>query len=218
VTKKWTDDDDRWLRANMDRMDPQSLSHAIGHPLEEVALRVRKLRGEAESHARHKVPATLKEAQKELSAARRDYERAIEQFHRRQLEEAGKLFEQFLEKHPDEKEFGDRARRYLAACRAGRMNGFTDGEDPFYAAVFEKNRGNLDKALELLKRSRGAGDGRTHYLAACCHALAGDSEQALSNLRKAVAADSQNRIQARLETDLSSLRGSPEFSEIVAGA
>ena len=40
----------------------------------------------------------------------------------------------------------------------------------------------------------------------------------LLDLRKAVAADSQNRIQARLETDLSSLRGSPEFSEIVAGA
>jgi tetratricopeptide (TPR) repeat protein len=91
---------------------------------------------------------------------------------------------------------------YLAASnkKKAETNGH-DGEDLFHAAVFEKNRGNLDRALDLVKRSNGKrdADGRLHYLAACCHALVGDAEQALQNLRRAVAADQQNRIQARLE-------------------
>ncbi|MBL8113997.1 MAG: hypothetical protein JNK60_14040 [Acidobacteria bacterium] len=218
--KKWTDEDTRWLKANRERMDLQSLSHSLGFPLAEVEAQL-KLIQKAPVEARHKAPGTLKEAVKELSAARRDYEKAIEAFHKRKFDEAAKRFEEVLEKHPDEKDILDRARMYLAASnkKKAETNGH-DGEDLFHAAVFEKNRGDLDRALDLVKRSNGKrdADGRLHYLAACCHALVGDAEQALQNLRRAVAADQQNRIQARLESDLASLRGTPEFAEIVTGA
>ena len=42
-------------------------------------------------------------------------------------------------------------------------------------------------------------------------------EQALQSLKKAIAADDHNRIQARLEADLSALRGTQGFTELVAG-
>jgi tetratricopeptide (TPR) repeat protein len=224
TAKKWTDDDTRWLKANFGRMDLQSIAYKLGFPLEEVGKRVRLLRLATPEPVApgKKGPGSLKEAQREISAARREYEKAIDLFHKRHFEEAARRFEDFVEKHPDEKEFVDRARMYLTACRngkKGRVAAPSEPEDLYHVAVFEKNRGNAAKALELLKKSAGKrdGDGRLHYLAACCHSLLGDVEQALANLKKAIAADDRNRIQARLDADFAPLRGQQAFAELLAG-
>jgi tetratricopeptide (TPR) repeat protein len=222
-SRKWSDEDADWLKMNFGRMDLQRLSHELRFPLEEVEKRIKdlKLLGHEGNAGKHRAPTSLKEAVRELSAARRDYERAIELFHKRQFDEAAKRFEDLIQNHPDEKELADRARMYLTASRNGKRNNTTpdEPEEIYHAAVFEKNRGNVDKALELLKKSasRRDGDGRVHYLAACCHALAGQPEQALADLKKAILADGQNRIHARLEADLSSLKGTAGFSELLAG-
>jgi len=224
MSKKWTDDDTRWLKTNVGRLDVQTIAYQLGFPLEDVQKRIRHLKlGEtAAAPAPRKSPASLKEAQKELSAARKEYEKAIEAFHKRRFDEAARRFEELIQKHPDEKEYRDRARMYLAACRNGKKTRGSVPSEPeelYHHAVFEKNRGNVNRALELLKRTAGRrdGDGRLHYLAACCHALKGDVDQALVSLRKAIAASDQNRIQARLDTDLISLRGHQSFTELVAG-
>ncbi|HQR45970.1 MAG TPA: tetratricopeptide repeat protein [Thermoanaerobaculia bacterium] len=224
MTKKWTDDDTRWLRTNVARLDVQTLALKLGFPLEDVQKRIRQLKlvsTEAPAAPR-KTPASLKEAQKELSQARKEYEKAIELFHKRRFDEAGRRFEELIEKYPDEKEFRDRAKMYLAACRNGKKTRGavpSEPEELYHHAVFEKNRGNVDRALELLRKTAGRrdGDGRLHYLAACCHALQGDVDQALQSLKKAIAASDQNRIQARLDTDLSALRGHQGFTELLAG-
>lgn len=222
-TKKCTDEDSRWLKTNFGRVDLQTVSKELGFPLEEVEKRVKQLKlVAAEAPASRKTPASLKEAQREMSAARKEYEKAIELFHKRHFDEAARRFEDFIDKHPEEKEFLDRARMYLAASRNGkkvRPAAPSEPDELYHAAVFEKNRGNVGKALELLKKTAGRrdGDGRVHYLTACCHALAGDIEEALAHLRKAIAADDHNRIQARLEADLTALRGTPAFTELVAG-
>ncbi len=224
MTKKWTDDDTRWLKTNVARLDVQTLALKLGFPLEEVEKRIRQLKlvSPPTAAAPRKAPASLKEAQKELSAARKEYEKAIEAFHKRRFEEAGKRFEELIEKHPDEKEFRDRAKMYLAACRSGKKSKSalpSEPEEIYHHAVFEKNRGNVERALELLRKVAGRrdGDGRLHYLAACCHALRGDVDQALVSLKKAIAASDQNRIQARLDTDLSALRGHQGFTELLSG-
>jgi len=218
IVRKWTEDDTRWLKANFGRMDLQTLSKELGQPLEELGKRIRqmKLTGQEPERAR-KAPASLKEAVRETSAARKEYEKAIELFHKRQFDEAARRFEELIERRPDEKEFLDRARMYLGACRnEKKAKGSTaaEPEELYHAAVY-----NIEKALELLRRNPGRrdGDGRVHYLMACCFALQGDAEQALQSLKKAIAADDHNRIQARLEADLATLRGTPGFAEIVAG-
>jgi len=224
MSKKWTEDDTRWLKANVGRLDVQKIAYQLGVSLEEVQKRIRhlKLAETATAPAPRKSPSSLKEAQKELSAARKEYEKAIEAFHKRRFDEAMKRFEELIEKHPDEKEFRDRARIYLAACRSGKKSRGSVPSEPeelYHHAVFEKNRGNVDRALELLKKTAGRrdGDGRLHYLAACCHALQGDVDEALQSLRKAIAASDQNRIQARLDTDLAALRGHQRFTELLSG-
>lgn len=224
MSRKWTDDDTRWLKTNVDRLDVQTIAYQLGVSLQEVEKRIRqlKLAEAAVAPAPRKSPASLKEAQRELSAARKEYEKAIEAFHKRRFDEATKRFEELIEKHPGEKEFRDRARIYLAACRSGKKSRGSVPSEPeelYHHAVFEKNRGNVDRALELLKKTAGRrdGDGRLHYLAACCHALQGDVDQALQSLRKAIAASDQNRIHARLDTDLAALRGHQGFTELLAG-
>lgn len=224
MTRKWTEEDTRWLKANCERMDLQTLSHELGAPLAEVEKRLKQIRsaGHDDRGASVKAPSTVKEAVREISAARREYEKAIEVFHRRDLEDAARRFEALIEAHPTEKEIVDRSRMYVAACRNGKKRSTTPSEpdELFHAAVFEKNRGNFPRALELLKKANGRKDedGRMHYLAACCHALAGEADEALASLKKAIAASDQNRIQARLDSDLLSLRANPAFSEAVAGA
>jgi tetratricopeptide (TPR) repeat protein len=204
-------------------MDSQTLSRKLGLSLEDLEKKIRQLKlAASEPEKARKAPASLKEAVKEFSAARKEYEKAIEFFHKRHFDDAARRFEDLIEKHPDEKEFLDRARMYLAACRNGKKMKATSVENPeeiYHAAVFEKNRGNVGKALELLRKNAGKkdGDGRGHYLAACCFALQGNLEEALQSLRKAIAADDHNRIQARLEADLSALRGMQGFTELVAG-
>ncbi len=222
-TRKWTEDDARWLKANFGRMDSQTLSRKLGLSLEDLEKKIRQLKlATPEPEKARKAPVSLKEAVRESSAARKDYEKAIDLFHKRHFDDAARKFEDLIEKHPDEKELLDRARMYLTACRNGkRAKGaaMDSPEEIYHAAVFEKNRGNVEKALDLLRKSAGRkdGDGRTHYLAACCFALQGDVEQALQSLKKAIAADDHNRIQARLEADLSALRGTQGFTELVAG-
>ena len=223
MNRKWTEDDSRWLRANHDRMDLQTLSQELKVPLAEVEKRLQLLKLDpVPAAAPKKAPGTYRDQVRELSAARKVYEKAIELFHKRDLDGAGRRFEELIAEYGDEKDLADRARIYLNACRAGKKGRAVTAGAPdelFHAAVFEKNRGNVLKALELLKKMPGGRDedGRVHYLAACCHALGGDVEQALSNLKKAIQADHQNRIQARLEADLTPLRGVPGFSELLAG-
>src|SRR5450759_162491 len=223
TVRKWTDDDAKWLKANFGRMDMQTLSKELGLPLEDLEKKIRQLKlGGPEPDKARKAPASLKEAAREASAARKEYEKAIELFHKRHFDEAARRFEDLIGKHPEEKEYLDRARMYLGACRAGKKTKGTAAAEPeelYHAAVFEKNRGNVDKALDLLRRNAGRrdGDGRVHYLTACCLALQGDVDQALQSLKKAIAADDQNRIQARLEADLAALRGTQGFTELVAG-
>lgn len=221
--RKWTDEDARWLKANYGRIDAQTMSKKLGLSLEELDKKVKQLKLIShEPDKNRKAPASLKEAVRESSAARKEYEKAIDLFHKRHFDDAARRFEDLIEKHPDEKEFLDRARMYLTACRNGKKTktpSTSEPEEIYHAAVFEKNRGNVEKALELLRKSAGKkdGDGRVHYLAACCFALQGDVDQALQSLKKAIAADDHNRIQARLEADLSVLRGTQGFTELVAG-
>ncbi len=223
MTKEWTDAEIQWLEANHERMDIQTLSHGLTTPLADVEKKILELRAARLLKPKAKAPASVKEAVNDFSAAQKEYREAIEVFRQRDLERAAKLFRELMERHPFEKEILDRSRMYLNACRNGQSG---DGEMPksaeelYRTAVFEKNRGNPGRALELLRSATDGGDtdGRLHYLAACCHALSGHTDQALSHLQNAIARNRVHRIQARIESDLASLRGRQRFSELVAGA
>lgn len=219
MSRHWTQDEIRWLRVNVGRMDLQSASRALGVPLVEIERKVGELRAEDAAGAR-KPPSTHREAARELSQARKLFEKGMEHLHRREMEPAAACFGEILSLHPEERELVDRARTYLAVARNGkkdREKAPKDSKEIYHAAVFEKNRGNCLRAIELVQSANGHGDpdGRLAYLAACCLALNGRREEAMASLRAAIAASDQNRIQARLEADLASLRAEPLFEALV---
>ena len=222
MSRHWTQDEIRWLRANVGRMDLQSASRALGVPLVDIEKKARELQAESPeaAGAARKAPATHKEAARELTHARKAFEKGMEHLHRREMEAAAACFAEVVDLRPDERELLDRARTFLAVSRNGkkeREKPARDGAEIYHAAVFEKNRGNFAKALELVGSANGHGDpdGRLAYLAACCHALTGKPADAFASLRVAIAASDQNRIQARLEADLASLRSDPAFDSLV---
>jgi tetratricopeptide (TPR) repeat protein len=167
-----------------------------------------------------KAPATHRDAAHELSRVRKIFEKGVEHLHRRELERAATCFAEVLELHPYEPDLVDRARTYLAVARNGkrdREKALRDPAEIYHAAVFEKNRGNCLRAIELVQSADGHGDpdGRLAYLAACCLALNGRTVEAIACLRAAITASDQNRIQARLEADLATLRREPLFESLV---
>ena len=120
-----------------------------------IEKRVKQLKLVASEPAGRKAPpVTLKEAQREMSAARKEYEKAIELFHKRSFDDAGRRFEDFIEKHPDEKEFLDRARMYLAACRNGKKNraALPSEPDELYHAAYGQEGAT---ELAILKNRTG---------------------------------------------------------------
>jgi tetratricopeptide (TPR) repeat protein len=222
MSRHWTQDEIRWLRANVGRVDLQSASRSLGIPLVDIEKKVRELQAESPdaAHAARKAPTTHREAARELTHARKVFEKGMEHLHRREMEGAAACFAEIVELHPDERELVDRARTYLAVARNGKKDREKlprDGAETYHAAVFEKNRGNCAKALELVRSANGQADpdGRLAYLAACCHALTGRPAEAIESLRAAIAASDQNRIQARLEADLVPLRSDPHFDALV---
>jgi tetratricopeptide (TPR) repeat protein len=130
---------------------------------------------------------------------------------------AVQLFEQAVEQS-DQPEVKDRAKQFLAASRhkaedaargeARPAKGAADDEpDPYLLAVYEKNRGNLEQALEISRQGgRDQKDERFAYLVASIHAVEDRLEEAAQVLAKAVELNPKNRIHAFHDPDFAELR------------
>ena len=69
--------------------------------------------------------------------------------------------------------------------------------DPYLSAVFEKNNGNLEQALELCQQQGATDkDERYTYLMASIQALAGAEDEALDLLQAAIRLEPKNRVHA----------------------
>ncbi len=143
------------------------------------------------------------------------YGEALRLLHEKQWADAAGLFEQVIAAS-DEIQVADRARQYLATCRR-HTDPETDGVDPYLEAVIEKNRGNVEGALELcMAQGKQDDDERYAYLLASLHSLAGSAEQALEHLETAIRLEPKNRIHAYHDPDFDELRGLEEFADLVA--
>ena len=222
MTKRWAESDLRFLRDNAGKMDVQSLADRLGATLDEVEAKIEKLGliGENGSSSSIKKPASFREMFKHSEAARKEYEKGAAALQKKKFEDAEKHFRAVIEEFGDEKELADRSRLYLAVCEKRKKNGKpaagADGDDPYYGALLEKNRKNFQGAIDQLKKSRKAGDGRVSYLLACCFAQLNDADRAIEALERAIAEDESNRALARRDADFETVRERPEFQSLTA--
>ncbi|HJW13346.1 MAG TPA: tetratricopeptide repeat protein [Thermoanaerobaculia bacterium] len=221
MTKRWTDSEIRFLKDNVGKMSVQGLADALSVRIDELERKIEKLglAGSASAPAA-KPPLTMKELSRHTENAKKDFDRGMAALQKRKFDEAERNFLDLIQKYAGEKELVDRARVYLAVCeRQKKAAGpaLVEPEDLYYAALLEKNRGNVSEAIEHLKHAaRKNGGGRVDFLLACCYAQNGDTGTALEHLRRAIEEDQRNRILARHDRDFDAVRDSPEFQDLLA--
>lgn len=141
---------------------------------------------------------------------------------------AVELLEKVLEES-DRPDLRDRARQLLAASRekaaeAGQGEGKPKGKakeaaaapeetDPFLRAVFEKNRGNHEAALEIARQHEQK-DERFAYLVAAIHAAENRLDDAAKALSRAAELNPKNRIHAFHDSDFAELRKNKEYRHV----
>lgn len=221
MAKRWSEAELRFLRDNETKMSVQALADALSVRVEEIEKKLEKVGAALNASGEGPRKAlTLKELSRHTENARKEYDRGVAALQRRKLEEAERHFADLIQKYPEEKELVDRARVYLAVCERQRLaarSALSEPEDFYYAAVLEKNRGNVEEAIEHLKRAaRKNGGGKVDFLLACCYAQRGEPVSALEYLRRAIGEDQRNRILARHDRDFDPVRDSPEFQELLA--
>lgn len=221
MTKRWTESDLRFIKDNAGKMSVQGLADALDSRIDELERKMEKLglTGAAGTPAAKKA-LTLKELSRHTENARKDFDRGIGALQKKRFDEAERNLLDLIQKYPDEKELVDRARVYLAVCERQKKTArptLVEPEDLYYAAVLEKNRGNVSEAIEHLKHAaKKNGGGRVDFLLACCYAQSGDPGTALEHLKKAIEEDQRHRILARHDRDFDPVRDSPEFQDLLA--
>jgi tetratricopeptide (TPR) repeat protein len=133
---------------------------------------------------------------------------------------AKELFEGLVASHPDEPGLTERARTYAAIC-ARRLDPPTpepaSADECYLHAVIKLNAREPDEALALLERSltEQPRAPRLLYARASAHALKGNAEAAVADLRQAIAEDPTIRFQAANDPDFEPIREEPAFIDII---
>lgn len=141
------------------------------------------------------------------------FEKAWQRLHAQEWQKASEGFTEVLE-NADTSQLKERARQYLALCQQKTQQ--PEEQDPYLRAVFEKNRGNLDEALQLCQEHGNADeDERYAYLLASIRALTGEADQALEHLATAIRLEPKNRVHAYHDPDFEDLQGQEKLSELL---
>lgn len=142
------------------------------------------------------------------------YEEGIQALYEGDRKKAETLFSKVVEEC-DQPELTERARQLLAAARKAKGEAEPQSDDDFLLAVFEKNRGRHEQALEIAKRGGRTGkDERFAYLEASIHALDSRLDEAAEALRRAIEMNGKNRVHAFHDPDFAELRKSGEHTEL----
>lgn len=145
------------------------------------------------------------------------YEEGLKALYGGKRDKAEKLLAQVVEEC-DQPELAERARQLLRGLERERSDGEPQSDDPFLLAVFEKNRGNHERALEIARAGGRTGkDERFAYLEASIFSLEERLDEAAEALRRAIELNRKNRVHAFHDPDFGPLRTSREHAELFQG-
>lgn len=140
-------------------------------------------------------------------------EKALTAMYRQKWEQAAKSLQKVADAAEDAS-LAARAREYLRACEQNLKSSKSRIRDPYLRAVFERNEGHLDKALEISTHSSHARDDRFLYLAGAVSSLQGELSEAAKYLRKAIKKEPRHRVHALHDSDFEALRENGEFDDL----
>jgi tetratricopeptide (TPR) repeat protein len=149
-----------------------------------------------------------------------EYASAVDLLRKGNFAEAKVAFGQVAEANPDEGTLVDRCRTYTKICDQ-KLNDAPfqpgDAEECYQHAVMLANNGQWDEAIGLLDRALkdAPASPKFLYARASAHALRGNADPAIADLRQAISAEPQIRFQAVNDPDFEKVREEPAFIDII---
>ncbi len=203
MEKRWSKTETSYLKRHAQRSNLEDLARRLHTDVETVKRKLIELNLLSEGSSRSDSGSVLD-----------DYAEALRLLNEEQWSPAAERLERVVA-GTDNLQLADRARQSLEVCRQ-RQAAETPAKDRYLRAVFEKNRGHLEVALELCLGGKVDKEERYAYLAASIQALTGAEKEALSHLATAIRLDPKNRVHAYHDPDFQALRGGEGFSSLLA--
>jgi tetratricopeptide (TPR) repeat protein len=146
------------------------------------------------------------------------YEAAIKLIHANKFDKAQEAFTKLLQDAPPD--IAPSIRMYVNTCDAEIAKGaakFANTEERYDFAISLLNQGHYEDAREhfeeILKQNRNAD--YAFYGMALLAAMTCDSPRCIEHLAEAIRLNSQNRLQARNDSDFESVADDPSFTELL---
>lgn len=148
------------------------------------------------------------------------YNQGIKDFRKSDYEKALASFKELVESYPEEHELVDRAKVYISICERGPKKESISPrniEDYLFYAQMRINQGDHTAALKLLEKALELKreEARVYYLMATAYVQAGQVEEGLEALKKALQKDKSLAVMAQNEPDFESIWEDKRFKVLV---
>ncbi len=203
MAKNWTKADTSYLNRYSASKTLNELAQRFGADPEEVRQKLIELKVDSKDAAAGIIGP---------DPAMGIFEEAVKALYRKSWKKAEGLFDKVIEQS-ESIDLTDRSRQYAEVCRARSAEDAAPA-DPYLRAVYHKNRGELDAAMELCDQHGGPTDENFTFLKASIHALSERFEEAAEALRLAVEINPENRVHAFHDPDFEALREDSEFGHL----
>ncbi len=148
------------------------------------------------------------------------YNQGIKDFRKNDHDKALASFKELVETYPEEHELVDRAKVYISICERGSKKESISPrniEDYLFYAQMRINQGDYPAALKLLEKALELKreEARIFYLMATAYVQAGQVEEGLESLKKALQKDKSLAVMAQNEPDFESIWEDKRFKVLV---
>ncbi len=148
------------------------------------------------------------------------YNQGIKDFRKDDYDKALASFKELVAAYPEEHELVDRARVYISICERGPKKESISPrniEDYLFYAQMRINQGDHQTALKLLEKALELKreEARVFYLMATAYVQAGQVEDGLEALKKALQKDKSLAVMAQNEPDFESILEDKRFKVLV---
>lgn len=217
MVKKWSSEDEKFLRANYPQMRVSQIAQQLGFSPKTIRNKIRASGLADRLKVSKPLPSVPPSPPKPWAE---EFSRGIKILYKKEYTKAIESFQKIAEAHPHELTLVDRCRILINLChqlQSRKRFKPQEFDEFYYLGIYHSNRGEYEEALKCFQEALiiQPENEKIIYLIASTYALIGDRHQAIENLKKAIKLEGTNRIYARYEPDFQSLYGEPEFKKLV---
>lgn len=166
-----------------------------------------------------KIPPRPKPSE-QYKKALKDFDKALHEMNRGNFAEARTRFLEIIGKFPQERVLKEKVNIYVKICdRKVEPHGprMREINDYYNVGILRMNDENYEEAVKHFEKALSfePRSEKVLYALAAAHALKGNKEESISQLKTAIRLEPRNRVRAKMDPDFDSLRTDSEFNELI---